>query len=919
MPALPTGTVTFLFTDIEGSTRLLQSLGGGYSEAFEVHRRLLREAVKEFGGHEFETQGDGLFVAFPTARGALAAAVAAQRALHGYPWPEGAPVRVRMGLHTGQPTVTDSGYIGLDLHRTARICTAGHGGQILVSQTTRDLAEDELSGGVTLQDLGEHRLKDLSRRERLFQLVTPDLPYHFPPLRTLDNTPNNLPRQLTSFVGRERELSDIKNLLPRTPLLTLSGAGGSGKSRLALQVAIEVMDQYSDGVWFVQLAPLLEPGLVPQAVASALAIPEQRGRPVVDVLLGYLRHKTLLLMLDNAEHLLSACVDLVDALLRGCAGLQILVTSREPLRIEGERNYPVPPLSVPSQGILIPIATLVQAEAVQLFVDRATAARPSFALSEQNAAAVLQICQRLDGIPLALELAAARVKALSVERIAERLDDQFHLLTEGSRTAPLRHQTLRATMDWSYDLLAESERLLFGRLAVFAGTIDLEAAEAVCSDERLEASSIVDLLARLVEKSLVLVEDRQGEARYRLLEPVRQYALSRLQETDETPGIRGRHREVFSALAEQGHVGLASAERLVWRARIEADHDNIRATLRWSIDNRDMENAASLGAAMARFWVSRGFVHEAWTWLNELRQYEDQISLHTRAKLLNGVGLVAFEIGDALRQATEAAENALTLFRQLGDYEWVEISARLLGMIELERGRYERASALLEEAASLASQRGDLVAEAEALRQRGYLAGKHGDYALATQLLERSLAIVRPTGRRRSIGFTLGHLAQVYHYQGQSDRAIDMLQEALSHCMAAEHGTSTVYFLKVLGLAHLQTANYHKAAEAYRRCLALAREAGYQWAFAECLIGFGGLAIARGDSAIAVRLLAAAEAFLTAFDYVIPSADEAYFKQLVETVRRSMTPDDFTRAWSEGQLMTMDQAIECAQSVKEGL
>lgn len=913
--SLPTGTVTFLFTDIEASTRLLNEVGGEYATILTDYRRLVRCALAAKRGQEIETQGDALFFVIPRAIDALEATLAAQRAIHAHSWTAGITLSVRMGLHTGEPIASDVGYVGIDLHRVARICNAAHGGQILLSQATCELVARDLPKGVSLLDLGEWRLKDLSRPERLYQLIAPDLPYQFPPLRTLDNIPNNLPRQLTSFVGRERELSDIKNLLPRTPLLTLTGAGGAGKSRLALQVAMEVVDRYSAGVWFVQLAPLLESALVPQAVASALAIPEQRGRPLVDVLLGHLRHKTLLLILDNAEHLLSACVDLVDALLRGCAGLQILVTSREPLRIEGERNYPVPPLAVPSPETLVSIATLARSEAVQLFVDRATAARPSFALSEQNAAAVLQICRRVDGIPLALELAAARVKALSVERIAARLGDQFRLLTEGSRTGPLRHQTLRATMDWSYDLLAESEKLLFARLAVFAGTLDLEAAEAVCSGECLEASSIVDLLARLVEKSLVLVEDRQGETRYRLLEPVRQYALSRLQETDEAPGVRGRHREVFSALAEQGHVGLASAERLAWRTRIEADHDNIRSALRWSIDSRDIENAASLGAAMARFWMSRGFIHEAWTWLNELRQYEYQVSPHTRARLLYGVGLAAFEIGDALRQATEAAENALTLFRELGDYEWVEISARLLGMIELERGHYERAGALLEEAASLARQRGDLVAEAEALRQRGYLAGKHGDYALATQLLERSLAVVRATGRRRSIGFTLGHLAQVYHYQGQSDRAIDMLQEALSHCLAAEHGTSTAYFLKVLGLVRLQTANHQKAGEAYRRCLALAREAGYQWAIAECLIGFGGLAAARGDAVIAVGLLGAAHAFLTAFDYVIPSADDAYFKQLVETLRRSMTPDDFMKAWSEGQLMTMDQAIECAQSV----
>ncbi len=911
---LPSGTVTFVFTDIEGSTRLIQGLGDVTSDqVFADHRRLLREAVELADGHVYQDQGESFLFVFQRAKDAVLGAVAAQRALTCHAWPEGATVRVRMGLLTGEPASAHGEYVGLDVHRAARICAAGHGGQILLSQATRELIEEDLPDRITLRDLGEHRLKDLARPQRLFQVVVPDLPSEFPPLKTLDSLPNNLPRQLTSFIGREREIAEVKDLLTRALLLTLTGAGGSGKSRLALQVAAELLDQYPDGVWWVELAPLSEPALVPQAVASALSVREQPGRSLTDTLLDYLRPKTLLLVLDNAEHLLSACVDLADELLRRCPHLRILATCREALRIEGESIYPVSPLSVPSPGMLLPVVTLMQFEAVRLFIDRATAARPSFRATEQNGPAIAQICRRVDGIPLALELAAARVTALSVDQIASRLDDQFRLLTNGRRTGLQRHQTLRATMDWSFDLLIEGEPILFRRLAVFAGGFTLEAAEAVCSGAGVEESDIVGLLTHLVEKSLVVAEDRGAEVRYRLLEPMRQYALDKLLEASEASAIRARHRGFFLTLAQRGQAGLIGPDPQVWLTRVETEHDNIRAALRWSIDTDDLEAAAHLGSVMARFWARRGFLNEGWAWLLELRRYHQQISIAVHAKVLSGAGLLAFEIGEHV-EAAGLTEQALTLFRQLGNRDEIEICIRLLGMVEAERGNYERAGRLLDEAAALARESGVVAREAEALRQRGYVAAKQGDYALAIPLLEKSLALSGQTGANRSIGFALGHLGQVYHYQGQSDRAIATLKEALAMLQSVEHETGIAYFLNVLGLTLLTVGDYARAADAYRRSLAHSAEIGYKWAMAQSLIGFGALSAARGDQQRAIRLLAAADTLLNKIEYALPAAEQVHFDQVVEALRRFMDSGNFAREWAGGRAMRAEQAIEYALS-----
>jgi predicted ATPase/class 3 adenylate cyclase/DNA-binding CsgD family transcriptional regulator len=916
MSVLPSGTVTFLFTDIEGSTRLLQSLGDAYTGVLADHHRLLRSAVTAHGGREIDSQGDAFFFVLPRARDALEAALEAQRSLHAHRWPEDVTLQIRIGLHTGEPIEAGGRFVGMDVHRAARICDAAHGGQILLSQTTRALVEDDLPDGVSLRDLGEWRLKDLARPQRLFQTVVSDLPSEFPAPRTLESFPNNLPRQFTSFVGREQVGAEIKSLLHQTVLLTLTGVGGSGKTRLALQVAAEVLDRYPDGVWWVELGPLTEPGLLPQTVASALAIREQRGRTATDVVLDYLTHRSLLLVLDNIEHLLEPCALLVAMLLRRCPGVRLMTTGREPLRVPGEHIYAVSPLSFPESGLFVPLPTLSRYEAVRLFADRAVGARPSFAVTEQNAAAVLEICRRVDGIPLALELAAARVKVLSAEQIASRLGDQFAAVTGGSTGHLPRHQTLWATMDWSHDLLSDSERNLFGRLGVFAGSFGLDAVEAVASGNGLDASGIVDLLIRLVEKSLVMTQDGGTEVRYRLLEPVRQYARSKLAESGESGKLAERHRDFFLALAEHGYAGLAGPQRLIWRGRIESDHDNIRAALRWSIDDEQLEPAVLLGAAMARFWAARGFLTEGWSWLNELKRYESSVSAYARARLLSGLGLLAFEIGE--HEQAEITEQALRIFEGLGDHEQVEICTRLLGMVELERGKYEHAAAMLERAAALARGRGDLIAEAETLRQRGYLAAKQAEYPLAIHLLEQSLATLKPTGMRRSIGFTLGHLAQTYHYQGNSQQAIAMLEEALGHLEAAEHGTGIAYFRNVLGLVLVQSGELSRAAQMYHRCLVFARETGYRWAVAQSLIGAGALEVAAGHAASAVRLLSAAGALLQKIDYAIPAAELAYMQRLIEGLRRTMPGRLFGEAWESGQRMVMEEAISHGERVLAG-
>jgi predicted ATPase/class 3 adenylate cyclase len=878
--ALPTGTVTFLFTDIEGSTTLLQRLGDRrYAEVLDEHRRILRDAFADGHGQEIDTQGDAFLVAFSRARDALATAVAAQRALTRHSWPDGASLRVRMGLHTGEPVTETRGYVGLDLHRAARICAAGHGGQIVVSDAVSGLAARDLPSGVSLRDLGTHRLKDLKEPEHLFQVAHPDLAAAFPPPKSLDARPNNLPVQLTSFIGREREIAEVKRLLGAARLVTLTGSGGAGKTRLALQVAADVVESYPEGAWLAELAPIADPALVTKAVASAVNVPEQPGRGITETLVDALRSKAVLLVLDNCEHLLAACRDLAAALLRTCSQVRILATSREGLGVPGETLWRVPSLSIPEDIRHLPAPEeLVLYDAVHLFVDRAVATAPAFTVTSKNASAVAQVCQRLDGIPLAIELAAARVKVLAVEQIAARLDDRFRLLTGGSPIALPRHQTLRAAIDWSYNLLSESERVLLRRLSVFAGGWTLEAAETVSAGGAVDVASILDVLTSLVEKSLVLAETHHGEARHELLETVRQYARERLVEAGEVADVRSQHRDWYLALAEQAAPGLQGLEQANLFERLETELDNFRAALDWSLTEDGRTDAGMrLSVALWEFWRTRDHHGEGSSWLERALAHDSTASTSVRAKALSAAGSLARSQGDYER-ASALVEESLVVFRQLGDKLGVARALVTLGNITMSMGRHlEKAESLITESLTYCREAEGKKEIPRVLNQLGEVARSRGDYAAARSFYEESLAMAREVAGKRSIATTLHNLAAVELAQGDHRKGEALLRESLDVCRELKH----------------------------REGIALA------------LVGFAGVAIMKGHQDRGARLLGATDVLLSTLGIRLDYPDQIEYKGYVDTARTALGDSTFAANMAEGRAMTLEQAIEYALKDEE--
>jgi predicted ATPase/class 3 adenylate cyclase len=874
MPSLPTGTVTFLFTDIEGSTELLQRLGDRrYAEVLEEHHRLLRTAFEEGKGSEVDTQGDAFLVAFPRAREALATAVAAQRALTKHTWPDSAPLRVRMGLHTGEPVSGTSDYVGLDVHRAARICAAAHGGQILLSQTTRELVVDDLPEGISLRDLGEHRLKDLAYPRRLFQVEVADLPADFPPLKTLSVLPNNLPVQLTSFVGREREKAEVKRILSTTRLLTLAGIGGVGKTRLALEVAAEASGDFRDGVWLVELAPLADPLLVPQALTSALGIPEQPGRSLITGLVDHVRPKSILLLLDNCEHVVLACAHLADTLLRACPNLRILTTSRETLGVAGEASWLVPSLSLPDPERILPLHRLTEYEAVRLFIDRAKAALPSFAVTTDNAHHIAQVCRQLDGIPLAIELAAARVKVLTVEQIAVRLDDRFRLLTGGTRTSLPRQQTLRATMDWSYDLLSKEERAALRRLAVFVGGWTLEAAEAICGGD-VAAADVLDLLTRLVQRSLVAPEEQTREIRYKMLETVRQYAREKLQESGEEAAIRDRHSQWYLALAQRAEPELQGPEQTAWLTRLDSDHDNFRAGLEWLIDRKEVESALRLTSSLWRFWFTRGYLREGRGRLEAaLRRSSDAAPL-LRVKALTGAGYLALNQEDYIAAST-LLEESLAIGQRLGDRQGIAVALNWLGVVAWRLGDFERAAALYAQGLALSEEVGAKDIRTRLLNSLALLSASRGDFALARSLLEDCLATYRRTMDKTGIALVAGNLAVMVFRQGDYAAARSLVMESVE----------------------------------------LFRELGEVRGMASDLQLLGILAAMRGHPERAARILGAVEAVRETLGAPFALTERALYdyERYMAAIRGELSEEAFTRAWTEGRAMRLEKVVEYAQ------
>ena len=675
--ALPSGTVTFLFTDIEGSTKLLTALGTDrYHEVLEVHTQVLRAAFAR--GHEVRIEGDALFMVFATAAEAVAAAALAQQGLATAVFPHEAVVRVRMGMHTGSGTpasqAAGADYVGIDVHRAARIAAVAHGGQVLVSGATAMLAAGDLPGGVNLRDLGAHRLKDLAQPERIHQLVVDGCTSDFPPVRSLDAVPNNLPTQLTTFIGREREIAQGLALLGRTRLLTLTGPGGTGKTRLSLQLAAEAAGEFSDGAFWVPLAPISDPELVPSTIAHALGIQVGGKEQPLDRVIEHLRGKRLLLVLDNFEQILPAAV-VVASLLESSVGLTVLTSSRAPLRISGEQEYPIPPLDLPDPERLPSLEELTQSDAVRLFVERARSVKPDFLVTAENAAAIAEICFRLDGLPLALELAAARVKLLSPLAMLPRLRQGLDLLASGAADRTDRQRTLRGAIGWSYDLLDDGLQRLFRRCSVFVGGAGLEQLEAVCGPDAEIGRPVFDGISELVDHSLIRQLEADGEPRFRMLVTIREYALEKLAAGDEGDLIHARHAAAYLALAEQSAPHLQEKELKGWLDRLELEHDNLRAALDCDLDSRRAESAVRMVHALWRFWQMRGHLREGRSWGERVLALVDGPPL-LRLKALGAVGGIAYwqadeKVSDFYREAYELArDHADTATRAQAAYNY---------------------------------------------------------------------------------------------------------------------------------------------------------------------------------------------------------------------------------------------------------
>jgi predicted ATPase/class 3 adenylate cyclase len=869
----PTGTVTFLFTDVEGSTKLWERYPDAMGATMARHDEILRQVMDSSDGFVFKTIGDAFCVAFSSAPYALEAAIASQRALLSEEWENTVPLRTRMALHTGSAEERAGDYFGPPVNRVARLLSAGHGGQILLSTATKELVRDALPEGTSLRDLGQRRLKDLFRPERVFQLISPDLPTTFPPLNTLDARMNNLPAQPTPLIGRERELREVRDLLrgEGVRLLTLTGAGGIGKTRLGLQVGAELLDEFEDGVFFVALAPITDPTLVASAIAEPLGVVEAADQPLEDALKGYLRGKELLVVLDNFEQV-PAAAPLVGELLSACPKLEVLATSRSVLKVYGEQEYAVPPLELPDHKRLPPVERLTQYEAVRLFIERAKAAKGDFSVTNHNAPAVAEICARLDGLPLAIELAAARIKVLTPAAMLERLGSRLKLLRGGSRDLPERQRTLRGTIEWSHTLLEEGERVLFARLAVFSGGRTLEAIEAVCDSQGDLPMDALDGVSSLLDKSLLRQEEGpEGELRFVMLETIHEYAREKLEERGEAEEVRRLHAEYFLSLAQEAEPELSGAEQLAYLERLESEHDNMRAALTRSLES-EPESALRLAGALARFWEKRSHFSEGSSWLEAALRLSGRADVATRAKLLSEAGTFAFfrtDFDDAIVLHGEALE----LYRQLGDDSGVAFALLCLGAQHMEKGDHERAAPFLEEA----------------------------------------LALSRRIGDKRHIAGTLHNLGEVERQRGNYERAKALGMESMALCRDMEDKWQLAMVVGWVGLLAVWSGDEHDLAEGFlKEAMALQRELG-NWAYgAYCLESFAGLAGARGQGARAARLWGAAEALRTNIGAPLPLDAHLLYGPSMAAARAQVGEAAWEAAFAQGTAMSAEEAAEYA-------
>lgn len=846
----PTGTVTFVLTDIEGSTRLWETQPAEMERAILKHQEIVAAAVEGNNGTLVRERGEGdsTFSVFPHAPAAIGAALELQRRLTQARWEPGIELRVRVAMHTGDAyLISDDEYASPVINRCARIREIAYGGQILISEQTLQMAEGGLPDGASVLDLGPHRLRDLSRPVRIFQLQHADLPQTFPKLRSLEAGSHNLPVQLTSFIGREREVGEIRKHLASTRLLNLVGPGGIGKTRLALQAAGDIADAYPDGIWFVDLSTVTDAAMLPQAVAAALSLREERGRSVSDSVIDHLRSASALITLDNCEHLIDAASEFANTLLRGCAELSVLATGREPLHVQGATTWRVPTMAVPDGTV--PTEAYGEYESIRLFTERAGLVRPDFALTHETAPIVASICRKLDGVPLAIELAAANVASMSVADIESRLDDRFRMLTRGGPDVP-RHGTLQATVDWSHDLLGEKERVLFRRLSVFAGGFTLEGAEDVCSSEPLVRSEIVYLLTNLVDKSLVALDDVLNTTRYTMLETIHEYAALKLVESDEEAAIRDRHAAYFATFAERLAAVLEGPDEADHLRTISSELPNIRAALT-TFATSQPDQALHIATTLVHFWVVRGFMSEGLAWLDEAFASAKDPEPLLEAGARQAAGILRRGLGRPT-DARSLLERSLELRRSHGTPADVAETLVELGNAQQILGERDAAERSFAEALDLARETGAGRAHAGALNGLAIAKSVAGDPAGAVPLLEEMVVLLKLLGSRRGLGTALGNLGIARHELGDAGAARAAIEEALQIARELSDTRLAAMQLNTLAGITLDAGDRTLARQLHEEALAANREIADDVGEGLSLYGLGEIARIEGRTADAL-------------------------------------------------------------------
>ncbi|HLY02917.1 MAG TPA: adenylate/guanylate cyclase domain-containing protein [Candidatus Cybelea sp.] len=909
--APPTGAITLLFSDIEGSTQRWEERPEAMVSALHRHDQLLRGAIEANRGHIFKTVGDAFCAAFSHATDGVAAALDAQRALAAEDFSSVGGLAVRIAVHSGTTHERDGDYFGPTVNRVARLLAVVHGEQVVISGETAQLLPDPLPDQAQLLDLGSHRLKDLVEPEHVWQLTAPGLRDVFPPLLSLGSLPNNLPRQVTPLIGRDEVVAEVEALIAQAPLVTLVGTGGVGKTRVALQAGADVLDGSGDGVWFVELAPLSDPSLVAGTIATTLGLREQVERPVLETLLGYLKRKRLLLILDNCEHVIAEAALIAETILRDCPEVRLLATSREALRISGEHPYRMPSLGVPPDGAALTAAAAAEHGAVALFAQRAAISEAKFRLTDENAPLVGEIVRRLDGIPLAIELAAARVKLLTVAQIAKKLDERFAVLTGGSRTALPRQQTMRALIDWSYDLLSAAEQRLFRRLSIFAGGWTLDTASEVCAGD-----DVLDLLSALVDKSLVVAEPAGEQQRYGLLESTREYARERLAQSGELEAIARGHAEAYLALAERLDDAFDSTPDREWLSQTEPELENWRVALTWSLGARnEVLLGQRLTAKLGDVWHSFG-PSEGLRWVRTALELVDETTPPAVVAQLDLAEALLYEPLGRIRLSHIPAQRALSRFHELNDQIGVAYAQHILGSSLAHHGRIADGEELLKAALEVFRKHGARRLTGRTLRRLATARGNAGDRAAARSLYAEALEIFKAAGAERNVALVATFLAEIEFYEGDAEAAVRLAGEALASDRELPDRIRAMFTSSNMAAYLIALDRFDEARERAREALTLAARQENAILVATALQHLAACAAlrldegeAQADKMRAARLMGFVDAHLTELENQREFTEQQEYDRVIAALQEALHESPLERLMAEGQTWSKQRAI----------